>query len=44
MTTVAQPLGEMTRQMTDLVPRRVEGSAEVEARVCPTRLVRRASA
>ncbi|MGY1729427.1 LacI family DNA-binding transcriptional regulator [Geodermatophilus sp. SYSU D01062] len=44
LTTVAQPLGEMTRHMTDLLLRQVEGDTGVEARVCPTRLVHRASA
>ncbi|MGY1779188.1 LacI family DNA-binding transcriptional regulator [Geodermatophilus sp. SYSU D01036] len=44
LTTVAQPLGEMTRHMTDLLLRQVEGHAEVEARVCATRLVVRDSA
>jgi DNA-binding LacI/PurR family transcriptional regulator len=43
LTTVAQPLDEMTRHMTDLLLRQVEGDAEVQARVCPTRLVVRAS-
>jgi DNA-binding LacI/PurR family transcriptional regulator len=44
LTTVAQPLDEMTRHMTDLLLRQVEGDDEVQARVCPTRLVVRASA
>ncbi|WP_448607764.1 LacI family DNA-binding transcriptional regulator [Geodermatophilus sp. URMC 60] len=44
LTTVAQPLGEMTRLMTELLMRQVEGDEEVQARVCPTHLVRRASA
>jgi DNA-binding LacI/PurR family transcriptional regulator len=45
LTTVAQPLGEMTSLMVDLLMRRIEdGDDDVEARVCDTRLVRRASA
>ena len=44
LTTIAQPLGEMTRLMTELLLSQVEGEQEVRARVCPTRLVRRASA
>ena len=43
LTTVAQPLGEMTRLMTDLLLAQVEGDDEVRVRVCPTRLVVRAS-
>lgn len=45
LTTVAQPLGEMTRLMTELLLRQIEGEAVAEeTRVCSTRLVRRASA
>ncbi|MFW3171197.1 LacI family DNA-binding transcriptional regulator [Geodermatophilus sp. CPCC 206100] len=44
LTTVAQPLGEMARLMADLLLRQVDGDTGVEARVCDTRLVRRASA
>ena len=45
LTTVAQPLDEMTRLMTELLLRQVAGVAsEVETQVCPTRLVRRESA
>ena len=45
LTTVAQPLGDMTRLMTELLLRQIEGDdADVETRVCRTRLVRRASA
>ena len=45
LTTVAQPLEDMTRLMVELLLRRIEeGDDEVESRVCETRLVRRASA
>jgi DNA-binding LacI/PurR family transcriptional regulator len=45
LTTVAQPLEEMARIMTDLLLRQIDGVAgPAESRVCPTRLVRRASA
>ena len=45
LTTVAQPLGEMTRLMTELLLRQVEGEETgPEVRVCRTELVRRASA
>jgi DNA-binding LacI/PurR family transcriptional regulator len=45
LTTVAQPLGEMTQLMTELLLRQIEGeAAAAETRVCSTRLVRRASA
>jgi DNA-binding LacI/PurR family transcriptional regulator len=45
LTTVAQPLEEMATLMVDLLLRRIEeGDDDVEARVCDTRLVRRASA
>jgi DNA-binding LacI/PurR family transcriptional regulator len=44
LTTVAQPLGEMTSLMTELLLRQVEGDDEVRVRVCPTRLVVRESA
>lgn len=45
LTTVAQPLGEMARALTDLLLRRIDGSAPAdECSVCPTSLVRRASA
>ncbi|RBY85929.1 LacI family DNA-binding transcriptional regulator [Blastococcus sp. TF02A-26] len=45
LTTVAQPLDEMTRLMVELLLRQVEGDAdEPEVRICDTRLVVRASA
>jgi DNA-binding LacI/PurR family transcriptional regulator len=44
LTTVAQPLDEMARHMAELLLRQVDGDTEVQARVCDTRLVRRASA
>jgi DNA-binding LacI/PurR family transcriptional regulator len=44
LTTVAQPLGEMTALMTELLMQQVEGDEEVRVRVCPTRLVVRESA
>lgn len=44
LTTVAQPLGEMTSLMTELLLQQVEGDEEVRVRVCPTRLVVRESA
>jgi DNA-binding LacI/PurR family transcriptional regulator len=45
LTTVRQPFDVMTRALTDLLLRRIEGSAEPdESVVCPTRLVRRRSA
>ncbi|MGX5655735.1 LacI family DNA-binding transcriptional regulator [Geodermatophilus nigrescens] len=44
LTTVAQPLEDMTRLMKELLLSQVEGQEGVRARVCPTRLVRRASA
>jgi DNA-binding LacI/PurR family transcriptional regulator len=45
LTTVAQPLEDMTALMVELLLRQVEeGSEAVETRVCGTRLVRRASA
>lgn len=45
LTTVAQPLGEMTGLMVDLLLDQIEaGERTVETRVCPTSLVRRASA
>ncbi|SFF12440.1 LacI family DNA-binding transcriptional regulator [Blastococcus tunisiensis] len=45
LTTVAQPLGEMTALMLELLLRRIEDAdAPVETRVCATHLVRRASA
>jgi DNA-binding LacI/PurR family transcriptional regulator len=45
LTTVHQPLGAMTRAMADLLLRQIagDGSAD-ESVVCPTHLVRRASA
>jgi DNA-binding LacI/PurR family transcriptional regulator len=44
LTTVAQPLGDMTALMVDLLLRRIEdGDDDVESRVCDTVLVRRAS-
>ncbi|MGY1711270.1 LacI family DNA-binding transcriptional regulator [Geodermatophilus sp. SYSU D00758] len=44
LSTVAQPLDEMCRLMVELLRRRIDGDEQVEARVCATRLVRRASA
>ncbi|WP_104523022.1 LacI family DNA-binding transcriptional regulator [Blastococcus atacamensis] len=44
LTTVAQPLAEMTRHMTDMLLRQIDGDPDVEVRVCETHLVRRASA
>jgi DNA-binding LacI/PurR family transcriptional regulator len=45
LTTVAQPLGEMTRAMTELLLAQVaDGVAGVQTRICATHLVRRASA
>jgi DNA-binding LacI/PurR family transcriptional regulator len=44
LTTVAQPLGEMTSLMTELLLQQVGGDEEVRVRVCPTRLVVRESA
>ena len=45
LTTVAQPLGEMTKLMTDLLLAQIEGEpGAAETRVCSTSLVRRASA
>jgi DNA-binding LacI/PurR family transcriptional regulator len=44
LTTVAQPLDEMTSLMTELLLQQVEGDEEVRVRVCPTRLVVRESA
>jgi DNA-binding LacI/PurR family transcriptional regulator len=45
LTTVAQPLADMTAVMTELLMAQVDQVTEVvERRVCPTRLVRRASA
>jgi DNA-binding LacI/PurR family transcriptional regulator len=45
LTTVAQPLGDMTPLLTELLLRQIDGVAEAaESRVCPTRLVVRASA
>jgi DNA-binding LacI/PurR family transcriptional regulator len=45
LTTVAQPLPEMARLLTDLLVARIEGSAGADDhRVVPTTLVRRASA
>ena len=45
LTTMAQPLDEMARLMTELLLRQVAGVAgPAETQVCPTRLVRRASA
>ncbi len=45
LTTVAQPLPEMARRMTELLVRRIAGSAAPdEQHVCPTQLVRRDSA
>lgn len=44
LTTVAQPLGDMTALMLELLLRRIEAADdEVETRVCDTHLVRRAS-
>ena len=45
LTTVAQPLAEMTPLLTELLLRQIDGvAAPAESRVCPTHLVRRASA
>ncbi|MGY1858225.1 LacI family DNA-binding transcriptional regulator [Modestobacter sp. SYSU DS0290] len=45
LTTVAQPLGDMSPLLTELLLRQIEGGGEpVGSRVLPTRLVRRASA
>ena len=45
LTTVAQPLDRMTRQLTELLQRQIDGVAgPAESRVCATELVRRASA
>lgn len=45
LTTIAQPLEDMTGLMVDVLLRQIEGEQdEVEERVCATRLVRRASA
>ena len=45
LTTVAQPLSDMTPLLTELLLRQIDGGAEtVETRVCPTRLVVRESA
>ena len=45
LTTVRQPLEEMTRAMADLLLRRIDDAeAEGEFVVCPTNLIRRASA
>jgi DNA-binding LacI/PurR family transcriptional regulator len=45
LTTVAQPLEDMTELMTEMLVRQIEGEADgIETRVCHTRLVRRLSA
>ncbi|GAB3354541.1 LacI family DNA-binding transcriptional regulator [Modestobacter lapidis] len=45
LTTVAQPLADMTPLLTELLLRQIDGVAETaESRICPTRLVARASA
>jgi DNA-binding LacI/PurR family transcriptional regulator len=44
LTTVAQPLAEMTRHLTDLLLRHIDGDLETETQICDTRLVHRASA
>lgn len=45
LTTMAQPLAEMTPLLVDLLTRQIAGVSEpAESRVCPTRLVRRSSA
>ncbi len=44
LTTVAQPLGEMTRLVVELLLAQVAGGEPERARVCPTRLVVRGSA
>ena len=45
LTTVAQPLGDMTPLLTDLLLRQIDGVAgPAESHICPTHLVRRASA
>ena len=45
LTTIAQPLGEMSRLMTEVLLRRIDDAGdEPEVRICRTSLVRRASA
>jgi DNA-binding LacI/PurR family transcriptional regulator len=45
LTTVAQPLADMTPLLTELLMRQIDGvAAPAESRICPTHLVRRASA
>jgi DNA-binding LacI/PurR family transcriptional regulator len=45
LTTVAQPLGDMTPLLTELLLRQIDGVAgPAESRICPTHLVRRRSA
>jgi DNA-binding LacI/PurR family transcriptional regulator len=45
LTTVAQPLGDMTPLLTELLLRQIDGVAgPAESRICRTHLVRRASA
>lgn len=45
LTTVAQPLDRMTRQLTELLMAQIEGTAgPTESRVCETELVRRGTA
>ena len=45
LTTIAQPLGEMTPLLTELLLRQIDGvGGPAESRVCRTQLVRRASA
>jgi DNA-binding LacI/PurR family transcriptional regulator len=45
LTTIAQPLGDMTPLLTELLLRQIDGVAEpAESRICRTHLVRRASA
>jgi len=45
LTTIAQPLGDMTPLLTELLLRQIDGIAEpAESRICRTHLVRRASA
>jgi DNA-binding LacI/PurR family transcriptional regulator len=45
LTTVAQPLADMTPLLTELLMRQIDGVAgPAESRICQTHLVRRASA
>ncbi|MPQ98028.1 substrate-binding domain-containing protein [Modestobacter sp. I12A-02628] len=44
LTTMAQPLDEMTPLMTELLLQQIDGGPQADSRVCATHLVRRASA